>query len=239
MHTSLSPSHNKPLFGIIGGMGPLASTQFLHSIYKYCSNKFAFEQDYPRIIMISDPIIPDRTKALKESKPDLVITSFEEKIEGLLTLGAKEIMIACITAHLYLDKLSDKARQHIVSIPQLLYGKLNESPGKNLILSSMATYENRVVNHPNSIYPSLEDIHLVQDYIFKIKLTQDKSIFHDFIQLINQLADKYHAESLIFACTELHLVNAFIQDSGITVPYRVVDPLEIVADYIIGHPGES
>ena len=67
----------KPLFGIVGGMGPLSSAQFINSIYGYCLNRVAAEQAYPRIIMISDPTIPDRAQAMKDKKEHLVISLFK------------------------------------------------------------------------------------------------------------------------------------------------------------------
>lgn len=225
----------RPLFGIIGGMGPLSSAQFITSLYKYCLDKFVVEQDYPRIIMISDPIIPDRAKAMKNNKAHLVISSFEEKIKGLVSLGVDEIIIACVTAHLYLDKLNDESKKRITDIVKLLYSELDKQPEKSLILSSMAVYDNQVVSHSKAIYPSREDVQCVQDFIFKIKLNCSTEILNGFIQLVNGLSLKYQTKSIIFACTELHLANVFIKNHLLELSYNIIDPLEIAANHIIQH----
>lgn len=231
--TIASTSNPKPLFGIIGGMGPLSSAQFINSLYGYCLNKFAVEQDYPRIVMISDPIIPDRARAMQNNKAHLVISSFEEKIEGLVSLGVDEVIIACVTAHLYFDKLNDKSKKKITDLVKLLYGELDKQPEKSLILSSMAVYDNQVINHGKAIYPSSDDVRLVQDFIFKIKLDCSNEIFDGFIQLVNNLSLKYQTKSIVFACTELHLVNAYIKNHSLKLPINIIDPLEIAGNYII------
>lgn len=47
--------------GVLGGMGPLASAEFLKTIYE-CSVAGG-EQRSPSVIMYSDPTFPDRTEA--------------------------------------------------------------------------------------------------------------------------------------------------------------------------------
>lgn len=223
----------RPLFGIIGGMGPLSSAQFINSLYGFCLNKCVVEQDYPRIIMISDPVIPDRAKAIKDNQAYLVISSFEEKIKGLASLGVDEIIIACITAHLYLDRLNGESKKRITDIVKLLYSELDKQPERCLILSSMAVYDNQVISHSKAIYPSRDDAQFIQDYIIKMKLNCGRNILNNFIQLVDDLSLKYHTKSIVFACTELHIVNMFLKNHSLEMSYNVIDPLEIAANYII------
>jgi len=51
---------NRLLIGVLGGMGPLASAGFVNFLYQKCQAKFSAEQSYPRIVLLSDPTIPDR-----------------------------------------------------------------------------------------------------------------------------------------------------------------------------------
>jgi len=229
----LKEMNQRPLFGVLGGMGPLSSAQFLHSIYFSCISQFEVEQDYPRVVMMSDPTIPDRAQAFKNKNTKWVITLLEEKIKSLKQLGADEIMIACITAHLYVNKLKEESKKKLIDIVELLYTELDHCHGKHLILSSKAVYDYQVIHHPNADYPSEEDVKLVQDFIFKIKFAANTVVFNQFIQLVNQLVLKYKLNSVIFACTELHLVNVFIKNQALKLPYRIMDPLEIAANYII------
>ena len=49
------------LLGILGGMGPLASAEFLKTIYEYGTRDL--EQRSPACILYSDPTFPDRTSS--------------------------------------------------------------------------------------------------------------------------------------------------------------------------------
>ena len=48
----------KAVWGIMGGMGGLASAEFVRTIYEY--NAREIEQDSPVLILYSDPTFPDR-----------------------------------------------------------------------------------------------------------------------------------------------------------------------------------
>lgn len=48
--------------GILGGMGPLASAEFLRTLYEL--NITYPEQNSLSCILLSDPTIPDRTQAI-------------------------------------------------------------------------------------------------------------------------------------------------------------------------------
>ena len=58
----------QPIWGILGGMGPLASAEFLTSIYKLSLGRT--EQNMPRLYLVSDPTVPDRTKAILNCEYD-------------------------------------------------------------------------------------------------------------------------------------------------------------------------
>ncbi|HEY0783486.1 MAG TPA: aspartate/glutamate racemase family protein, partial [Thermoanaerobaculia bacterium] len=51
-----------PKLGILGGMGPLASAEFVHTLYRLHLN--GPEQGAPACVLLSDPSFPDRTEAI-------------------------------------------------------------------------------------------------------------------------------------------------------------------------------
>ena len=51
--------HMRTILGILGGMGPLASAEFVRSVYEL--NVQTKEQASPVCVLYSDPTIPDRT----------------------------------------------------------------------------------------------------------------------------------------------------------------------------------
>ena len=54
---SINPRSN--VLGVVGGMGPLASAEFVKTIYEYGLNRR--EQESPSVVLVSDPTFPDRT----------------------------------------------------------------------------------------------------------------------------------------------------------------------------------
>lgn len=224
---------NTPIFGILGGMGPLASTEFLNSIYQHCVGRLTQEQDYPRVILFSDPTIPDRTSALQNKNLHVIAKILEQKLESLNKLGISHIIIACLTAHLFLSVIKNEAKKKVINLMELLNKTLDQQHYPSLMLSSKGSYELTIIKHPNIIYPELKDAERINQLIYQIKLQKNKKQFLEFIDFSLHLAEKYHVESLVFGCTELHLVHTFIKQQNINFPYIILDPLEISAQALI------
>ena len=51
----------REVLGIVGGLGPMASAEFLKTVYEYGIGEN--EQDAPIVLMYSDPTFPDRTES--------------------------------------------------------------------------------------------------------------------------------------------------------------------------------
>ena len=51
----------RALLGIVGGLGPLASAEFLKTLYE--ENPFEVEQEGPACLLLSDPNVPDDNRA--------------------------------------------------------------------------------------------------------------------------------------------------------------------------------
>ena len=104
---------SKPLIGVLGGMGPAATLDFLAKIL--AATPVSRDQDHIPVAVWSDPRIPDRNKAILDPDnfpspaPDLQHGA--RKLEGV---GADFIAIACNTAHHWHDAI-----QAAVSIPVL------------------------------------------------------------------------------------------------------------------------
>src|SRR5689334_6778827 len=74
---ALTPSHSltgnnstieREVWGVLGGLGPLASAEFLATIYEHADA--SEEQRLPAVLLFSDPAIPDRTEALLCGRED-------------------------------------------------------------------------------------------------------------------------------------------------------------------------
>src|SRR3990170_3583948 len=113
--------------GVLGGMGPAATADFYQKIIRATPAKA--DQDHLKVLIFSNPQVPDRTAAIRGERPDplpILAASAEVLIQG----GVDLIAIPCVTAHYYYDAL-----QQAVSVPILhLIGEtatavLSEYPG--------------------------------------------------------------------------------------------------------------
>ncbi|WP_234327137.1 aspartate/glutamate racemase family protein [Streptomyces sp. NRRL WC-3742] len=93
-----------PTLGVLGGMGPAATAEFLRVLAR--TVPAATDQEHPRIVMLSEPAVPDRTEALI-SGSDAPMPLLEQSLRTLVGWGADLLAVPCNTAHVYLDRLRD------------------------------------------------------------------------------------------------------------------------------------
>ena len=62
---------DRPIIGIVGGMGALASAEFVKTIYEFSADRR--EQDSPIVMLSSDPTFPDRTEMLLRGARDVLL----------------------------------------------------------------------------------------------------------------------------------------------------------------------
>ena len=88
--------------GIIGGMGPAATADLMTKLV--AETPAARDQDHIRVIVDSNPAIPDRTEAILANGPSpapLIV----ESARLLESAGADFLVMACNTAHTYVAEI--------------------------------------------------------------------------------------------------------------------------------------
>jgi aspartate racemase len=101
------------LIGILGGMGPLATVDFVTKIIH--QTPATRDQDHLPLLVHSVPQIPDRTACLLANKE----SPLEALLQGMNTLisgGAGCIAIPCNTAHYWYEPLARESRVPILHI---------------------------------------------------------------------------------------------------------------------------
>lgn len=223
-----------PLIGILGGMGPLASSGFVNFLYQKCRSKFSEEQNYPRIILISDPTIPDRMACVKKSETQKVVVIFEEKIQKLLLLGANRVLICCFTAHYFLKLLTPESQKSVIDLGQLLKKYLDERQKKTLILCSELLATSRLIDSPYAVYPEKKYFDRIHQLIYHIKLNGPTPYKDEMLSFIQTLSALHNVSGVLLACTEFHLIYQELNLAFAHVDeISIVDGLNIAADFIV------
>lgn len=232
----------KTLWGILGGMGPLSSVAFLATIYKTSLAKAGSEQEMSRIILISDPDVPDRTEAivkLGQMQPkqyEAVKNRLKELLETLWAMNVDRIVIPCVTAHFFLPHLNLPAPlgSRICSLISIVCEALRTDHSKYILLRTNGTRDARIFE----TYPSWNEISdriisiddadqelIHREFLYKIK---KENVRDEQLSILQRLLQKYDAHGFVVGCTEAHLHTSKLLDRQI----RVVDPLWIVAQTI-------
>ena len=101
------------LLGVLGGMGPLATVDFLQKLI--AETPASRDQEHIPVIAYSVPQIPDRPPAITGNGA----SPLPHMLEGVLTLkraGATTVAIACNTAHFWYDELVQQGGLPILHI---------------------------------------------------------------------------------------------------------------------------
>lgn len=229
----MAEARNKDLIGILGGMGPLASAEFLKTLYE--SSLGDREQDSPAVLMLSDPGIPDRTEELLRGSSEELDRRLVDGLNRLLDMGATKIVICCVTSHYLLPRLPDQLRSHVISLLDATLAVVGRSQKRHLMICTNGTrklrlFESHSLWQPLKNYVQFPDdgdqemIH--QRLIYQIKRN---GRVDEMIPLIEYLLSKYGIDSFISGCTELHLLTKRLMSDRTDGNYSFVDPLMIIA----------
>ena len=225
----------KNILGIVGGMGPLASAEFLKTIYEYSLKEN--EQDSPIIMMYSDPTFPDRTEAFLSGHCDNLLESLINALHRLCEFGASRMVVCCVTIHYLLPKLPSTLRKQIISLLDVTLAGVMQAQRKSLLICSNGTRKLEIFqNHYQwkfakdyIVLPDDGDQDKIHHELIYQALKVNNNI-SELIQFFESLLTKYQVNSFIAGCTEIHLLaKHLISFYGSQQGYNCVDPLAIIA----------
>ncbi|NML11726.1 aspartate/glutamate racemase family protein [Sphingobium sp. AR-3-1] len=122
--------------GILGGMGPLATVDFLRKIIERTPGQV--DQDHIPVMVHSVPQIPDRSTAFLNASD----APWSYLLSGLYTLqsaGARLIAIPCNTAHVWHARLSAKADVEVAHIGRVTTTAVLAATGMGARVGVLAT----------------------------------------------------------------------------------------------------
>lgn len=123
--------------GVLGGMGPAASAEFLRVLARLCPAKT--DQEHPVVYMIADCDIPDRTTAIfgKGASP---APKLEADLRQLAHWGADILAVPCNTAHYFINDFRAKLPVPLIHIvEETVKMAMARSPEGAWLLSTKGT----------------------------------------------------------------------------------------------------
>ena len=90
------------IIGVIGGMGPAATIDFMAKVLRHSQASASCEQDNVRMIVDSNPALPDRNAAIARTGPSPAL-ELTRMARGLDIAGADFLVMPCNAAHAFAD----------------------------------------------------------------------------------------------------------------------------------------
>jgi len=208
--------------GIIGGLGPAASSYFYELITKL--TKADYDQQHIEIILFSRPNIPDRSAFIMGESGQSPLPCILDIVKSLNMLGVDYIAIPCLTAHYFFDEIQRKSAAKIISMVEVTVEYLLSQSVKSAgILATNGTIASRILQSALenagilAITPGFPDSWQQGEVMRAIKEVKSGNPV-DFLPTFPQ-----SPETILLACTELSLLR------NLNSNQNYVDCMELLA----------
>jgi aspartate racemase len=189
------------------------------------------EQDQPRIVLWSDPTVPDRTAAIVGGDQDELSARIADGIVALERFGADVIVVCCFTAHAVLTRVSATSTRAVVSLLDVAIDELAHAGRPHLLACTQGARRAGIfIDHDRVadvtellVLPTDDDQHRVHELIYTLKRgVATRGV----ARALADVARRYPVDGVLAGCTELHLLSAGL--GGRPRP-ALLDPLDVVA----------
>lgn len=219
--------------GVLGGMGPLASAQFMVRLTLLTPAER--DQDHIPTVLWSDPRVPDRTKGRLEGAAD-PLPWLLAGVEGLRQARCAAIAIPCNTAHGWYEPMQAAAGVpvlHIVDAAAADLRRIGITSGRIGVMGTAATltmrlYQDRFASQGwECLVPDEAQMRaLVSPAIAAVKANRVAEAYAPLAEVVASLASR-GAQAVVLGCTEIPLgIQAGPQE---TLPVPVVDTIDALA----------
>ncbi|VFQ45234.1 aspartate/glutamate racemase family protein [Desulfoluna butyratoxydans] len=223
--------------GIVGGMGPLATAMLFEKVATL--TRVSKDQDHIRVLIDSNPGIPDRTAHIvaggEDPRPELTATATH-----LEAMGADFLIMPCNTAHYFYEDITKGLSipfLHMVNETAAYIGTHYPDTRHVGVLATEGTCKAGVYTKAlstNGLTPLMPDPAMQQhvtDLIYGIKAGETVPI-DGFMEAVAALKAQ-GATCFVLGCTELSVAQKLYGFSG---PF--VDPLTVIAEAAIRFAGK-
>lgn len=224
--------------GVLGGMGPEATLVFLEKFYALTRGRR--EQARPALLVDIDPGVPDRNEAWRGAGPSPA-AAIAQMGRRLKDAGADFCVMACITAHGYVESFDEDAGIPLIRMPDVVADALGAGTGANGpvgLLATTTTLEMKLFQKAfaarNSLLmvPEDKEQEALMGAIYGIKKGDDDA--RSQVLAVAKSLVARGAHTLLLGCTDLSVLGP-LHLWGCTV----VDALDLLAKRTLEEIGEG
>jgi aspartate racemase len=200
-----------PLLGVLGGMGPAATADFLMKLVE--ETPAGRDQEHIPVLAASIPQIPDRSATILTGGPS-PLAAMARSRDILLAAGAGAIAIPCNTAHHWYAPLQAESAAPILHIVDAVITEIARRGRAGTPVGLLATagtlaarvYDGRLAAAGHAlVLPTPTEQALVTDLIRAVKAGEGAGRRAEMAALVEALAAR-GAGAVVLGCTELPLL---------------------------------
>lgn len=208
MKTTLPAKYNGKLLGVLGGMGPLATADFLKELA--LNVPATCDQEHPNIIMIEQPETPDRTLCIM-GQGNTPAPYLKKGLKRLIDLGADYLAVPCNTSHFFIGQFDGAIQDKLISIiEETIKEAMKISPEGTWLTATLGTVKAKIyqdcakrINYTLYI-PDGDSQCGINSVVDEVKANQISSAAAHFSDIVMKLWSIKDVP-IIAACTELPL----------------------------------
>lgn len=224
------------MLGIIGGMGPAASSLFYDMITE--KTQAERDQDNLDLILISHASMDDRTEAIlsgDEKRMNALAENLKKDALLLASAGVSDIVVTCNTAHYFIDMIAPEVPVPFIHMIRETARRVGQKVpgGKVAILATDGTirtelYQKELTRAGVVPYIPTDDtqklvMHEIYDCVKAGKRSDRAACF-----LVDHELQVEECDAAVLACTELSVMRRELNLSD-----YYFDPMDIAADACI------
>jgi aspartate racemase len=223
------------IVGVIGGMGPEATVDFLRRVVACTPAKG--DADHIRVLVDNNPKIPSRIAALIDGTGEDPLPVLIAMARGLEKQGADFLVIPCNTAHYYLPKIAQAVSIPLLDMVALSIAQLATLAPKPHTIGMLASpavqkvglYAARLKDAGfDALFPDADGEAKMLDIIRAVKANAVTPQYRaDYSTIARDLREQ-GADAFLIACTELSVIGS---PDGLARPY--IDALDILVSATI------
>ena len=218
--------------GVLGGMGPEATLVFLEKFYALTRGRR--EQARPPLLVDIDPEVPDRNEAWRGvgASPAAALAQMGLRLKRA---GAEFCVLACITAHGYVESFEKDVGIPFVRMPDVVaeaLGAGQDARGSVGLLATTTTLEMKLfqkafaARNSTLIVPEKSEQEALMRAIYAIKKGEDAR--SSVLAVAGSLVTR-GANTLLLGCTDLSVLSPLHVESC-----TAVDALDLLAERTLG-----
>ena len=196
--------------GVLGGMGPDATVDFMSRVIR--ATPADKDQDHLRILVDSNPHVPNRQEALLRGgeDPGPVLAAMAK---GLETAGADFLVMPCNTAHAYKEAIEACVQIPLVSIIEVTVEACGEAETVGVLatdgcIASGVFQQALTERGKRAVMPDDAQVQALMQLITRIKAGDAGPEVSDRMRALAESLVARGANVVIAGCTEIPLVLA-------------------------------